>query len=276
VAKRSRKRPSAAAAPPTPAAPAATPGARRTTITLSLVFGIGALAALLLASARGTTLLCLLVLLGAALGGMRAGRAIGLPRGLAAALAAGAGFALLLAVGALLPTGLQEGLAVPGLVVAALAALLVVDVVGVTPGPAPPRAARLGVALGRGRTLAVVATVALAALAARACWVALGTEHDAAFGVALLALVAVGLLWRASGPRALLLATLLCGLIPAVVALGVGTACGLWPPITRTLAVILGGAPARPLLLALCSLAAAALAAALAVRLLQPGDDAGA
>jgi hypothetical protein len=273
VAKRSRSRRHAAAAPPTPSAPPAPPGGRRVTITLSLTFALGAGAALLV-PATGAALLGLLVVLGGTLGGLRLAPVLGLPRGAAAALAAGVGFALILVYGAV--AGLPAGLAVPALAVTALAGLLVVDVVAVTPAPAASRGARLANALGRGPALRAAATLALGALAARAGWVALRTEHDAALAVALLAVVAGVLPWRAPAPRGTLLAALLLGLVPAMVALGVGTDYGLWPPITATLTVVLGGSPPRPLPLALASLVAAALAGVLTiVQAAPPAEPAG-
>jgi hypothetical protein len=263
VAKRARARKSAAS--PAGVAPAvARPGARRLAITLGVTFGLGALAALVV-PATGATLLWLLVVLAAALAGVRAGRACGLPAGVAATLAAGVTFALILACGAACGPELPPGLALPALAVTALGALLVVDIVAVTPGVPAARGERLLAALRRGPLLRVVTTVALGGLAVRGVMVALSTEHNPAFAVSLLAIVAAVELWRQPSPGGTLLAALLLGLQPAVLALGVGTNFGLWSPVTRTLAVVVSGDPPRRLLLVAASVIAAALGGALAL-----------
>lgn len=265
MAKRSRAR-KAAAAPAVAAAAAAParPGARRLTVTLGVTFGLAAALALL-APHTGATLLGLALVLAAALGGARAGRALGVAPGVLAPLGGGAAFALLLAVGAARGPGLPPGLTLPGLAVTALGALLVVDVCAATAAARTPAGDRLGAALHRGVALRVAVTAVLGALAARGLWVAATTEHDPAWAVALLAGVAALRLWRAPGPAGTLLATLLCGLAPVALALGVGTDYGLWTPVTRPLAVICGGAEARPLLLAAAGLLGAGLAGALAL-----------
>jgi len=261
VARRSRARKSAAASPAA-AATAAPPGARRFTITLGITFGLAVVAALLVPT-TGATLLWLVVVFAATLGGARAGRTLGLPAGVAAAPAAGVAFALILAGGATRGAGPPPGLAVPALVVTALHALLVVDVVAATPRRSAPGGDRLAAALQRGPALRVVATVALGGLAARAFMVACGTEHDTAAAIALLALLAAYRLWRAPAPAGTLLAALLFGLVPGMLALGVGTDYGLWPPITAPLATALCGDPPGPLLGGVASLMAAALCWAL-------------
>ena len=264
MAKRSRARKSAAAssAAAAAAATAPPPGARRFTITLAITFGLGAVAALLVPT-TGATLLWLVVVFAATLGGARAGRTLGLPAGVAAAPAAGVAFALILAVGATRGAGPPPGLAVPALVVTALHALLVVDVVAATPRRSTPGGDRVAAALQRGPALRVIATVALGGLAVRGFMVAFGTEHDTAAVIALLAVLAAYRLWRAPAPAGTLLATLLFGLTPGMLALGVGTDHGLWAPITAPLAAAVCGDPPGPVLGGVASLVAAALCWAL-------------